>query len=176
MLMAFAIREGSSPMLPRAAVSACLCAVLLVGCGSGGGRPAVDTAKIVDTIKSDEVHWNEDYKSGDAAKVAAHYAPDAVAMYPGMPATVGAAAIKAVNEKALADPKYALSFSSDRIDVAASGDLAAARGTYTETTTDPKTGAAETATGSYVAVYRPGTDGVWKAVWDIDTPGPASTP
>ena len=158
-------------MLPRAAVSVFLCA--LAGCDLGGGKPAVDTAKIVDTIKSGEVRWNADYKSGDAARVAAHYAPDAVAMSPGAPAAVGAAAIRAADEQGFADPKYFLTFSSDKVDVAASGDLAVARGSYRRTTTDPGTGAAVTAAGSYVTVYKPGADGVWKAVWDIDTPGPA---
>ena len=155
-------------MPPRAALPACLCALLLAGCGSGG-RSAVDTAKIVDSIKSDEVRWNADYKSGDAAKVAAHYAADAVAMSPGEATAVGAAAIKAADEQGFADPKYALTFASDKVDVAASGDLAVAHGTYRETTTDPKTGAAVTASGNYVTVYKPGADGVWKAVWDINT-------
>lgn len=169
-------------MSARAAMQACLIPFLLGSAMIAGCAPRAETkapigaAKIVDSIKSDEVHWNADYKSGDAAKVAAHYAPDGVVMSPGYAATVGTAAIKAANEQAFSDPKYGLSFSSDRVDVAASGDLAAAHGSYRETTTDPKTGAAVTAAGSYVTVYKPGADGVWKAVWDINTPGAAIAP
>ncbi len=168
-------------MSARAAIQACLIpfilgAAMIAGCAPRAGMRAsiIDTAKIVDSIKTDEVHWNADYKSGDAAKVAAHYAPDAVVMSPGDAASVGTAAIKAANEQAFSDPQYGLSFSSDRVYVAASGDLAAAHGTYKETTTDPKTGAAVTAAGSYVTVYKPGVDGVWRAVWDINTPGAAA--
>ncbi len=169
-------------MSARATMHACLIAltlgaVMIAGCTSRAEMKAsIDTAKIVDSIKSDEVHWNADYKSGDAAKVAAHYARDAVVMSPGYAATVGTAAIKAANEQAFSDPKYGITFSSDRVDVAASGDLAVAHGAYKETTTDPKTGAAVTAAGSYVTVYKPGADGVWRAVWDINTPGASNAP
>ena len=169
-------------MSARPAMQACLipfmlAAAMIVGCVPRAEmKSSVDTARIVDSIKSDEVHWNADYKSGDAGKVAAHYAPDGVVMSPGYATKVGTAAIKAANEQAFSDPKYGLIFSSDRVDVAASGDLAAAHGAYRETTTDPKTGAAVTAAGSYVTVYKPGADGVWKAVWDINTPGASTAP
>lgn len=158
-------------MSARAVVLACLGAALLAGCDGAGAKPPVDTAKIVDAIKTDEVHWNADYKSGDAGKVVRHYAPDAVAMYPGYPVAVGTAAIRAASEKAFTDPKYGLTFSSDRVRVAASGDLAVAHGAYKETTTDPRTGAPVTTDGSYVTVYKPDAAGVWRVVWDIDTPG-----
>ena len=51
-------------------------ALLLAACGTKAPPigAAVDTAKIVDAIKADEVHWNTDYKSGDAAAVTAHTA------------------------------------------------------------------------------------------------------
>jgi uncharacterized protein (TIGR02246 family) len=163
-------------MPARAVLFACLGAFLLAGCDRAGDARPVDTAKIVDAIKTDEVHWNADYKSGDAGRVAAHYAPDAVAMYPGYPAAVGQAAIRKANEQGFSDPKYGLSFSSDRVVVAASGDLAVAHGAYKQTTTDPKTGQPVTATGSYVTVYKPDPAGVWRVVWDINTPGAAEPP
>ena len=67
-----------------------------------------------------------------------------------------------------------MTFSSDRVRVAASGDLAVAHGAYKETTTDPRTGSPVTTIGSYVTVYKPDASGVWRAVWDISTPaGPS---
>jgi ketosteroid isomerase-like protein len=161
-------------MFARAVVLACLGALFLGACEGAEHRRSVDTAKIVDAIKIDEIHWNADYKSGDAARVAAHYAPDAVAMNAGYPATVGVAAITKLNEQAFTDAKYALTFSSDRVEVAASGDLAVSHGSYKVTTTDPKTGQPVTATGSYVTVYKPDAAGVWKAVWDINAPSAAA--
>jgi ketosteroid isomerase-like protein len=155
-----------------------LCAALALGAcdaKSPQAKTPVDTAKIVDAIKTDEVHWNSDYKSGDAGVLAAHYAASAILMVPGSAPMVGTAAIKAGLAQAVADKAFTLTFASDKVDVSASGDLAAARGTYTQTATDPKSKAVVTDKGSYVTVYRPQPDGVWKAVWDINTPsGPAA--
>ncbi|MHB8528043.1 MAG: YybH family protein [Caulobacteraceae bacterium] len=151
----------------------------LAACAPAGAPPrsAVDTAKIVDAIKTDEVRWNADYKSGDPARIAAHYAPNAVLMIADTPPAVGTAAIESTLKQATGDPAFGLTFASDKVDVAASGDLAAARGTYRLTATDPKTRTVVTATGSYVTVFKPRPDGTWKAVWDINTPtpGPAAS-
>ncbi|MGI8840199.1 MAG: YybH family protein [Caulobacteraceae bacterium] len=158
------------------AIAAALCAITIVGgCAPhGGARPAVDTAKIVDAVKTAEVRANADWKSGDPNKVAAFFAPDAAIMVAGAPPTVGAAAIKAVAQQLMNDPAFTLTFASDRVYVAASGDLAAARGTYRQTATDAKTKAVVAQTGSYVTVFRPRPDGAWKGVWDIVAPGAPS--
>jgi ketosteroid isomerase-like protein len=150
---------------------------LLLACAPAASppKPQVDTAKIVDAIKTDEVHWNADWAAKDAVKIAAHYAPDAIEMDPSAPPAAGAAAVMADTKGGVDDPGFTLTFASDKVDVAASGDLAAAHGTYKQTSTDPKTKAVVTETGSYVTVYKPQSDGTWKAVWDIATPGlPAS--
>ena len=63
-----------------------LCAALALGaCGakSPPSKAPVDTAAIIGAIKAGEVHWNSDYKSGDAGVLAAHYAPTATLMIPG---------------------------------------------------------------------------------------------
>ena len=148
-------------------------AFLLSACDakSPSAKTPVDTAKIIDAIKTDEVHWNNDYKSGDAGLLAGHYAATATLMVPGVAPMAGTAAIKAGLAEALSDKAFTLTFASDKVDVAASGDLAAARGTYTETATDPKTKTVVTDKGSYVTVYKPQPDGAWKAIWDINTPG-----
>ena len=160
------------------AIAACACAAALAsGCAPNAGpaKPQVDAARIVDAIKTAEVHANTDWKSGDPNKVAAFFAPDATIMVAGAPPAVGAAAIKAAVQALMNDPAFTLTFASDRVYVAASGDLAAARGTYRQTATDPATKAVVTQTGSYVTVFRPRPGGAWKAVWDIVAPGPSST-
>lgn len=146
---------------------------ILAGC-SPGAKPVHSVnhnAKIIDTIKADEVLWNDDWKSGDPAKVAAHYAPDAVVMGPGN-AAAGAPAVLRGIQQAYQVPGFGLSFTSEAVTVAASGDMAASRGTYRMTMINPKTGARETQTGSYVTLWKPQKDGSWKAEWDINTPGP----
>jgi len=155
------------------AIAASLCAAALAwGCAPAAAPPraTVDTAKIFDTIKTDEVHWNNDWKSGNPVLIAAHYAPAATLMVPGLAPMVGTAAIRAGIAEALDDKAFGLTFASDKIDVAASGDLAVARGTYAQVSTDPRTRAPITQKGSYVTVYKP-QSGVWRAVWDINTPG-----
>jgi uncharacterized protein (TIGR02246 family) len=162
-------------MRARAAVVVCLGGVLATGCGLAQKPPPIDAARIVDAIKTDEVHWNADWRSGDAARLASHYAPDAIVMTAGTAPLVGQAAIKAGIEQTVGQPGFSRSFSSERVKVAASGDLATARGTYRETSQNAETGALRTETGSYVAVYKPGPDGRWLAVWDINTPGPPTS-
>lgn len=147
------------------------CLVSLAACGAKPDQPRFNAARVVDAIRTDEVHWNADWKSGDAGKIAAHYAPDAVVMDTGEAPTSGIEAIRADVQKTIDDPGFTLSFSSDKVDVAASGDLAASRGTFTETTTDEATKAVTKTSGTFVTVYKPQADGIWKAVWDISTPG-----
>ena len=139
-----------------------------------GARPQINSAKVVDTIKTDEVHWNADWKSGDAGKLTAHFAPKATVMMPGAAPIQGQAAIKDVVQQAMDDPAFTFIFASEKVDVAGSGDLAVSRGAFTETSTDPKTKTVITTKGSFVTVYKPGPDGVWRATWDIATPGPAA--
>ena len=149
---------------------------LLAGCSAKSDKPRFNAAKAVDAIRADEVRWNADWKSGDAGKIVSHFASDAVVMEPGAPPMTGAEAIRAGLAQAISDPAFALSFTSDKVEVAASGDLAASHGTFTETSTDPATKAPTTINGSFVTVYKPQADGSWKAVWDIGTANPAAKP
>jgi uncharacterized protein (TIGR02246 family) len=105
----------------------------------------------------------------DAAAVASSYTTDAILMAPGIPAMKGREAIRAGMTEMLADPNLKLDFASDRIEVSESGDMAATRGSYTMTGTNPATKKLTTDMGSYVTVFRKQTDGAWKAVLDINT-------
>jgi len=159
--------------MKAAILLALLTAACLGACSQGADKPAFNTARAVDTIRTGEVNWNADWKSGDPGKVAANYAQDAVLMLPSQAPVTGLEAIRADAQKAMDDPGFSLTFNSDKVDVAASGDLAVSRGNFTLTTTDPATKTPAKTTGTFVTVYRPQPDGAWKAVWDIATPGPA---
>ena len=167
------MRKSPARSLPFI-VLASLTVMGLSACDRAKPQPVI-TAKIVDEIKADEVHWNSDYRSGDPGKVASHYAAHATVMMPGVAPLVGAPAIRAALEEAYQDPHFGVSFSSDRVDVATSGDLAATRGTWRQTTTDPATKHPVVATGTFVTVYKPQADGKWRAVWDILSPSPVPT-
>ncbi len=159
------------PPAPSRAALAIIMLLGLAGCGRNRPPPVI-TAKVIDAIKADEVHWNADYRSGDPGKVAAHYAPHATLMMPGVAPVVGAPAIKAALDQAYQDPHFGVTFSSDKVDVAKSGDLAAARGSWRQTTTDPASKQPVTTSGYYITVYKPQPDGKWLAIWDILTPAP----
>ncbi len=154
-----------------------LALLLLAACGQASSPDAasLQTAKTFIALKADEVHWNADWKSGDAAKIAAHFGDKAKLMIPDAPAADGAAAIKATVQQALDTPGFSFTFSSDKINIAKSGDMAVARGVYTETAIDPATRQSNSQTGSFVSVYKTQSDGRLKVQWYITTPGPAPT-
>ena len=145
----------------------------LTACNNGKFPPTapVDTGSIAAAIKAEEAQWVKDFEAKDVDKVSAHYAQDATLMLPGSPAVTGMAEIKKVMAGMIADPKLALTFSSQKAEVAQSGDLAYTRGTYSLTMTNPKTKQPETQTGSYVTSFKKQADGSWKAEDDIVTPG-----
>ncbi len=135
---------------------------------------AADTAADSAAIKANEIQWNQDYKARVVEPIALHYAHDGVLMIPGQAPAAGQDAIRAALADAMTDPKFTLSFTTDKVAVAASGDLAYTMGKYAATETNPKTHAVDHQSGGYVTVYRKATNGDWKAVADISTPGPAS--
>ena len=116
------------------------------------------------------------FAAKDATAFSANYATDAVMMTPGMAAMKGHDAIKSGVTGMFADPALKIDFSSDRVEVADSGDMAATRGSYTLNVTDSATNKPITDKGSYVTVFRKQTDGAWKAVLDINTSEVAPAP
>jgi uncharacterized protein (TIGR02246 family) len=123
----------------------------------------------VKAIEDNETQWNADWAAKDAAKSTSHYTDDAVLMVSGGPPTTGKDAILKETTAMFADPALSLKFQASKVDVAASGDLGYAQGTYTLTLTDPKTKKPITDHGSYVTAYRKQADGSWKAVADSVT-------
>ena len=144
--------------------------VVLAGCQKPA--PKVDTAAIANELKHAEAKWNRAYAERDAATLADAYAGDAVLANPGAPLVTGSDAIRKETAAFAADPNLRVQFASDRIQVAASGDLAYTRGHYTLTMTDPETNKPVNSNGNYLTVWQKQGDGTWKAVEDFVTPGP----
>jgi uncharacterized protein (TIGR02246 family) len=133
-----------------------------------------DTAKIEAQLKQNEALWNQAYATHDAAALAGAYADDAALANPGAALVTGIDAIRKETAAFAADPNLRVQFASDRVQVAASGDIAYTRGHYTLTMTDPATKKPATSAGSYLTVWQKQKDGAWKAVEDFVTPGPAA--
>ena len=103
----------------------------------------------------------------DSAKANSYYAPDAVIATPGRPpAKDGRAVSKAIMDD-LADSNFKMSLSHERTEVAASGDLAYRRGSYTITATNPQTKQVEHSVGTYLTVFKKQAGGSWKVVEDF---------
>src|SRR5207248_4731469 len=147
---------------------------------------ASDAGAVKSAIKADEKKRNDQFKSKDMEGLLSHYADDAFFIAPGVPAADGSTAIRKAYAEGLNDKNFDISFASDKIDVAASGDLAYARGHLSEKYTDPKTGEVMSHTGSYITVYKKQADGSWKAIEDFAAaeagsekpvaPGPVAKP
>jgi len=157
-----------------AVLSTATLALLLTSCT----EPAANTDAEVKALKDNEVQWNKDFASKDAAKITAHYTEDAVMMNPGMPAAKGKAAVQQTITAMVGDPAFSLKFEADRVEVSKSGDVGYTQGHYALTMTDPATKAAINDHGSYVTIYKK-QDGAWKAVQDAaisEVPPPAPAP
>jgi len=147
-------------------------ALTLGGCQEGAS--AGDATIVTTALKADEKKWNDQFKSKDLEGLIGHYADDAFFVAPGVPGANGSTDIRKAYADALADNYFTLSFASDRIDAAGSGDMAYARGHFSEKYQDPKSKQIVSQGGSYLTVYKKQADGSWKAVEDLAAADPAT--
>lgn len=144
-------------------------AVFLAGCTPAAPpAPPPDTHDAdVKAIKDLETAWVQAFATKDADKVATVYAEDASVLITDIPIITGIPAIKAALKPMVADKNFSITFASDKVDVAKSGDIGYSQGAYTMTSTSPKTKKAVTEKGKFVTVFKKQGDGSWKAAADI---------
>jgi uncharacterized protein (TIGR02246 family) len=160
--------------ISTAVVTAAALALTLGACGkSNEAKPAADAGIAKQAIKADEARWVQQFKAKDTEGLAGHYTDDAYFVAPGVTAD-GSTQIRQVFATASTDPAAEVQFASDRIDVSSSGDLAYARGKFTQKYTDKKTGKVMTDSGTYISVYKKQTDGSWKMVEDVAAADPGT--
>jgi uncharacterized protein (TIGR02246 family) len=151
------------------------CALALTAGACTKAAHSSGTTDVSQAIKADEKKWNADFKSNDLEALLGHYSDDAYFVAPGVKPASGSTEIRKVYADGTSDKNFSISFASDKIDVADSGDMAYARGRFTEKFTDPKTQKVMTDSGSYVTVYKKQSDGSWKATEDFAAADPDST-
>jgi uncharacterized protein (TIGR02246 family) len=158
--------EMQARHLSLAAVSL---AVFLAGCTPAAPPPPPPDTHDADVkaIKDVETAWVQAFTTKDADKIATVYAEDASVLITDIPVINGIPAIKAALKPMVADKNFSITFASDKVDVAKSGDLGYSQGTYTMTSTAPKTKKAVTEKGKFVTVFKKQADGSWKALADI---------
>jgi len=138
--------------------------LLVLGAGCGGDpRPAA-----VQAVKDTEAQWLKDTALKDPVKFASYYADDALVLSPHMPLIAGRNQIQAGLTTLMADPNFALTFHSTRVDAANGGDLVYTIGAYARTVSDPVTRQPVTDRGNYLTVWKKQLDGTWKVATDMD--------
>jgi uncharacterized protein (TIGR02246 family) len=118
------------------------------------------------TIRSTSMKWLKLQNNHDVAGVAALFADDGVAYDMNQEPSVGPVAIqKSLTQTQKENPKEVVNWTTDRVEIASSGELAVEYGSYNVT----GSGLNGTGTdhGKYVTVYRK-VNGTWKVVADID--------
>ena len=148
-------------------------ALLATGCAKKEPEaPAVDLAAEAQAVRDRSAEWMKLAQAKDAAGIASGIlATNVVTMYDGV-INEGAAAFQATSEANFAArPNSTISWVTDEVHVAASGDLAYELGTGTDDVDGE--GEAAPTTGRYVTVWTK-ADGTWRAVVDAGTtPKPA---
>lgn len=142
-------------------------ALALTGCHPGGGGTKVDTAKAAEAVKADVAKLVAEFNAHDAKAVVAHDADDEVSMFHGVPNTVGPMADLMMTTKQVADPLAKIAVSNEKIDVAASGEMAVYRADYAFTMTDSRTRKRVIERGNWIIGYKTVADGSRKVAWNV---------
>jgi uncharacterized protein (TIGR02246 family) len=152
-------------------------ALSLFVAGCGQQAPPDTRAAEETTLRSLNDQWSKTAGAQDLEGTVSYYSDDASLFPPNAPLASGKQAIHAVWADVIASAS-AISWQTDKVEVARSGDLAYLTGTYQTTAKDPKAQPIND-TGKFVEVWKKQADGKWKTVADIfnsDMPVPAPTP
>jgi uncharacterized protein (TIGR02246 family) len=154
-----------------------LVAVVAVGCGTppaegdAAGGAGVDlSAEAVAAVQAASDAWALTAAESDLEAFLGYYTDDAVVMFEQADDLAGIDAIRGAMTEAMGDPNFDLAFAADRIEAAASGDLAWEHGTWSMTVTG-EDGEPATVDGTYLSVWRKEADGTWKCVADVPVSG-----
>ena len=128
-------------------------------------EPAVDLAAEEQAIRALSMRWLELEQARNAAGIAALFAEDGMLVRGEEQPVEGIGAIEAsLAEDHAEDPTAVTTWSTDRVEVAAAGDLAVEHGTWSATGLGAD--GSGTDQGKYVTVYRK-VNGTWKVVTDV---------
>ena len=137
----------------------------LAGCQSMP-TPAPDVVREEAAIRSTDARWLAAAQAHDLEQTVSYWTDDVYMMPPGESAIVGKEALRRYVGGAFAIPGFSITWVTDRIWVAKSGDVAYAVGTDTIRLTSPE-GKPIVERNKAVAVWRKEPDGSWKCAVDI---------
>ena len=141
-----------------------LVTLTVTACGREPASESVDIGAQEQAIRGISAQWLELTRQHDAPRIAALFADDGRLLLGGQEVLIGVDRIQQFMTKDFAaNPKRTIEWQTDRVDVAAAGDLAVEYGTYVIQNAGPEGSQANR--GSYATVYRK-TIGGWKVAAD----------
>lgn len=151
--------------------------LILVGCAQVPPTEPPDTRAADEAaIRAAAKDWSASAQAKDPVKFASFYTEDAILKLEDAPDFTGKAAISEAITGMMQDPNFALSFETTKVEVARSGDIAYELGTYTITTSDPRTKKPVTEKGSGLVVWKKQANGMWKVAVDVPVSDPPEAP
>jgi uncharacterized protein (TIGR02246 family) len=148
-----------------AAALACLVAACSQPAPAPAPAPKPDLAAEEKAIREADARWLKAVQAKDAAGEAAMFATDGVAYRDHIDPLVGPAAVQGYETKFQADnPKENMSWSTDAVHVAESGDVAIQTGVYRVSGLGPQGNGEDE--GRFVTVWKK-VNGEWKVAHDI---------
>ncbi len=148
---------------------------VLAGCDTPRQAVVDNRAEALRSIRAAEDAAIRAFGKRDAGQSASMYAPDATLMLTNVPLVKGAD-IGPLLKEMMADPNFAMTFNTAKVEASTSGEFGYTRGAYTMTMTDSKSKKVLRESGKYLTVYARQADGSWKIVDDINNPDAPASP
>lgn len=142
----------------------------IVGCNA---QHKVDLATEEAAIRRTDAAWLAAASAHDLDRILPFWADDATILPPGAPAIVGKDAIRKYVSSSFATPGFSIIWTTEKVDVSESGDLAYSSGTDHISLNTPD-GKPVTEENRAVAIWKKQPDGSWKCVMDVMTPAAPS--
>ena len=131
----------------------------------------VDLAAEEAAIRRTDADWLAGAAAHDLDRTVPFWSDDATILAPGMPPVVGKEAIRKYVAGAFATPGFSITWKTERVDVARSGDMAYSSGSDRMSFNGPD-GKPVIEESHSVAVWKKQPDGAWKCVMDVMSPSP----
>ena len=152
----------------------CLVALLglfAVGCSPASQSVPDSRAEDMEAIRQADLAWSAAQASDGLDGTMSFYLDDAILLPPNSPIAIGKEAIREASAQ-IASPGFSVTWRPMKIEVAQSGEVGYAIGTFEGTSVD-SAGNPVPVKGKYVEIWNKQADGSWKVAVDMFSPDSA---